>query len=324
MAVYQDVWVDGEVVEEGARDCHTRWAIVAGVIETLGGKGRMLDWGAQAGYFAIRAAQRFPNLEVVAVDTDRRLRETVERQSTSLPNLQVVETHAHLEDVAANGPWDVVLALSVLHHLELDEAKRAVRWMQHTTKAALIENPLRDEHRFTNRKEVAYPLDDIAQREGWPVACMTRVRRPGMGPHVGAKLRPMYLLGRLPTPGPVKGVVKDGTRAASRTAQVWDEAWKAIGYRPVRGTLNLHGDDVEKVVGWGPPELVGVQWGKDPSQNWHWWEWQVWWPITLEGIACHARVDPGRLEVVAPVMLRDELRLDTDYVVTVDRPTSGR
>lgn len=108
---YQDVLDDrGLVVERGSRDCESRWDAIESYLTGLPWGPRVLDLGAYAGYFSLRMADRF-GAQVVAVDDWRDLRK-VDHQ-----NITTIHRRLTPSEVEALGEFDLVLALSVLHHI---------------------------------------------------------------------------------------------------------------------------------------------------------------------------------------------------------------
>lgn len=109
---YQDVLdADGRVLQPGTRECAERFdAIASRILEADLDGSTMLDLGAYAGYFAQRAAQEL-GCKVTAVDDWRGLAGLV------VDGVTVINRRLSPEEVADLGRFDVVLALSVLHHI---------------------------------------------------------------------------------------------------------------------------------------------------------------------------------------------------------------
>jgi 2-polyprenyl-3-methyl-5-hydroxy-6-metoxy-1,4-benzoquinol methylase len=119
---YQDRWCRGVVVERGERPCGDRFAVIADHLESSRPR-TGLDLGANLGYFSMRLADRF-GMIVDAVESlhYQRLVDAV----TDNGDDRVLPIHTQAETVLRSdiyGPYDVVLALSVLHHLEMPYAE---------------------------------------------------------------------------------------------------------------------------------------------------------------------------------------------------------
>lgn len=108
---YQDVLDDqGQPIKAGARDCGGRYDAIAAQLDGRGFS--VLDLGAYAGYFSIRLAHEF-DAQVTAVDDYPTLTERCRGWS----NITVIGRRLTATDIDELGRFDVVLALSVLHHM---------------------------------------------------------------------------------------------------------------------------------------------------------------------------------------------------------------
>lgn len=101
---YQPRWVDGRTVGPQERDCAGRYqAIVPYVADGA----RVLDFGAFSGYFSHRLAdERSARCVAVAPEVE------------PYPGVTVVKGRMDVAGIRNLGRFDVVLALSVLHHLD--------------------------------------------------------------------------------------------------------------------------------------------------------------------------------------------------------------
>lgn len=110
---YQPRWVNGREVGEGIRKASSRYDAIAAELE--GHRGfRVLDVGAYTGYFSLRLAEDF-DATVTAVDSYRGLRKAL----TEAADPRVTGMYERLtpQAVAELGEYDVILCLSVLHHV---------------------------------------------------------------------------------------------------------------------------------------------------------------------------------------------------------------
>jgi len=115
---YQDLWCQGRTVATGVRPCAERWWLLHEFLKA-DRPATVLDLGANLGYYAMRLADAF-GCRVDAVESAYypRLVEAVRANGDDrvLPINTTVETVLR-SDIF--GPYDVVLALSVLHHLDM-------------------------------------------------------------------------------------------------------------------------------------------------------------------------------------------------------------
>lgn len=114
---YQDV-LDARmrVLQAGTRDCASRYDAIALELINLRMEERrgftVLDLGAYLGYFALRLAEEF-DARVTAVDDFPGLK----ARCGDHPKIRVIPRRLSPAEVAELGRFEVVLALSVLHHI---------------------------------------------------------------------------------------------------------------------------------------------------------------------------------------------------------------
>lgn len=116
---YQPRWVKGQATTESERDASIRYLAIRDVLEeSVKATGlpirRVLDFGAYGGYFAFRLAEDF-GCQVVAVDDHPELKLGIKANDNQL--VEGIYRRMSVDDVAVLGEFDVVLALSVLHHV---------------------------------------------------------------------------------------------------------------------------------------------------------------------------------------------------------------
>lgn len=117
---YQPLWIDGATVgaDTARRDAVTRYEAIARRVAHLPAGFRMVDVGAQRGYFSYRMADEL-GADVIAIDGDESLREGVRAMEAGRLWTRVTPAYANLlpAQLPGIGNFDVGLALSVLHHV---------------------------------------------------------------------------------------------------------------------------------------------------------------------------------------------------------------
>lgn len=139
---YQPVLLGSVQLSAGERSCEDRWAKIAEVMRRYSARS-LLDLGCAEGYFVQQAAKQFACVSL-GVDADIR-RLTVARTTTSLNRIEgaaFAQGMIDQEFISKLPSFDVVLLLSVLHHLMyehgLDYARQMLSAVRIITKKALV------------------------------------------------------------------------------------------------------------------------------------------------------------------------------------------
>lgn len=308
---YQPTWRQGAVVAAGERDCADRYQPIRDLLATIDGPFTVLDLGAHSGYFTSRIAWDFPNVQVTAVDPRPQVRQaaaervTVMQQTLDAAGLRALPRH------------DVVLALSVLHHLP--DWRQALPWLRACRRWLVTEVPHPGERWMRSaaaRRELAPLHNTVAGQAGRKLGEFPRTGRDG-----SRHMRPMHL-----TPGTLTtltGVVFAGSGTCSRKLRPELHARgldRQLGYQPYPGSLNLR---CPAPVNLGTP---AVNWpGTVGGRKRPYWFWPAW----AGDMPLHAMLPasrghgPNHVELVAPTRLRDTLVLTDGDQVTVEVCTSS-
>lgn len=199
------------------------------------------------------------------------------------------------------GPFDVVLAMSIIHHLrDWASAYWAIRAV---SKVAIFEvpNPLEERTRSRTLDAKVGPLYELVMAGGAVIG-----EAPGWKTR---HLRPTVLHCGKAVPSGIRGVVTDGKRIASGRTPMLD-ARQQIGYQPFPGTLNVR--LAEPLVPDFAPVVLSI--GQRKYQTW---------PARVNGVPCHIYRPPNakrwdRIELLARVALRPALGLKTGDPVVVE------
>lgn len=301
---YQDVWRDGHAVTAGERDCAGRYTVIRGVLDRIDEPFTMLDIGAHAGYFSVRTAEDY-NCRVTAVDNHPALRVRSDR-------VTVVPRRVDADWLPAQPRVDVVLALSVLHHMP--DWRRVLAEIAACRHTAVVEIPHPDETwmRSAAARHEVPELHEAVLSAGKQIGESERVGRDGV-----TYVRPIVAI-----PGRVQrlvGTVFAGSGSNSRKMRQFGTGLDdALGYEPFWGSLNLR---MSHAVRFGEPWLDWL--GRDGTRTRDYQFWRAW----IGGLPCHAMIPGARnhgpdcAEIVAPVKLRDRLGLADGDTVTVDVET---
>lgn len=114
---YQDILVNGKKIHHGWQ-CAERYAVIKPILDQYERPIKILDIGADNGYFSIRASTEHDATCVMA-DTTLRLKRICE-YNNEVPGLIYLKKRLSSEDLkylAEHEHFDVVLVLNVLHHI---------------------------------------------------------------------------------------------------------------------------------------------------------------------------------------------------------------
>ena len=119
---YQDEWIRGQVAVTGERECEHRYSIIKSFLQQIQGSFTLLDIGANIGYFSFRIAEDFPDAIVVAVEGKTRyLKKLLEiAEKNNRDNVIILGKKLSVDDISRLAElehFDVVLAMSVIHHI---------------------------------------------------------------------------------------------------------------------------------------------------------------------------------------------------------------
>jgi CTP-dependent riboflavin kinase len=289
----------------GERSCVDRWDVIRWHLASLDEPFTVLDLGANAGWFSTRLAEEF-DCQVTAIDDHRDLSSIASDRVTVL-NRRV--SARHLREMPR---FDVVLALSVLHHMA--DWRAVFDQVRACRRGAFVEVPAPGEEWMrwaAARHELPAIHDKVAGAAFRLIGEFERTGRDG-----SVHQRPMFLVhGTLTT---LAGTVFSGSGTCSRKLTPTLHARgldRELGYQPYPGSLNLR---CETTVDLGTPWLAWPGLVKGRSRPY--WFWPAW----LNGHPVHAMDPAGRghgpgcIEVVAPRSMRDSLGLVDGDAVTLE------
>ena len=149
---YQDEWVNGAVVRRGYRECERRYEVVKSVCAGLRKRDfTVCDIGANLCYFGIRLAEDFHGAEITAYESHRpaHKRATELIAENGATRIELHNKRLRLPDIDGLirfHAFDVVLAMSVLHHVAGNPADW-LRRLEYLGGVVIVEAAGKDSHR---------------------------------------------------------------------------------------------------------------------------------------------------------------------------------
>lgn len=122
---YQDLWAKGKCLSKGDRECEGRYLLIKDFCEKTFKKGfSVCDIGANMNYFGIRLAEDF-DCRVMSFEFHQFLMRSAHLSISGVSdNILFINRHLKLKDLNLMYyfcKFDLVLALSVLHHIKEDQ-----------------------------------------------------------------------------------------------------------------------------------------------------------------------------------------------------------
>lgn len=151
--MYQDVWINGRLVQVGYRSCEPRYRIIHEFCSVNLGIGfRVCDIGANMAYFSIRLIEDFKATAVAFEfhQFDKRAA-IVKKQRTG--RFMYINRKLCINDLLVMREicrFDLVLGMSVLHHVR-GHADQWVEAMRAMSRFTIIEVALEDSKRATKK-----------------------------------------------------------------------------------------------------------------------------------------------------------------------------
>jgi len=117
---YQDVWIRGHTVRNGDRPCIERYKVLKNFLERFKHPVvpiKLLDFGANMGYFSFNTARDFPNSQITLVDYEPFL--PCVHELNGFKNTELIHRFVEdLDEFFEEKYYDVSYVMSFLHHLE--------------------------------------------------------------------------------------------------------------------------------------------------------------------------------------------------------------
>lgn len=158
---YQDVWGKGKLIKSGQRISDDRYNIIKQFCMNYNKPFTVLDIGANMCYFGIRLTEDFNKCNVVAFEfhSFEMRNEHVKKYGNN--RLMFLKRKIKIDDIKLLNScchFDLVLALSVLHHLSGDTSEW-IREIRKLSDSTIIEFALTDSKRTAIRHNYTIPPD---------------------------------------------------------------------------------------------------------------------------------------------------------------------
>lgn len=286
--IYQDIRVNGETVYHGRRECETRWRVLKPFMERFQHHDtfKVLDFGANYGYFSWRIHEDYPQAHITTIDSRPLLKVLYKiNKPVNMLQLDNMDTDM-LREHAEDNRYDVILLMSILHHF--DNYEEILEIFQSMSNHLIIEADYPNKPNFKdNQKEIHHHLMKYnpCQLNTW----------------IGHD-RPIYHLNQYETP--IMGVVAAGQGKAQKSLKDLQHIFDWIDLQVYPGTLNL-----------GLYYPLHINW-TIKFDNYETY------PLTLNGLPVLAIQDPRlpnpyRLEIISRYKLRELFGLADNQTVIV-------
>lgn len=231
---YQDAWVDGSF-QRGYRECASRYEAIKKILQRLPQPFTVLDIGSNCGYFSKRIVDDF---QATCTLIEGRSQENKLIRQMKTTDLRLIEHWVQPDDLckmAEREQYDVVLALSILHHLP--ETQRVIDAIFRLGKVIFVETA--DElgaDVVSKPPEFLRGITHALQERNPEILTHTQ----GWGPH--DTQRALMVFNKPETQHRVSypATVFSGNGYMRETVLRVSEQLKALGgYPPYPGTLNI-------------------------------------------------------------------------------------
>lgn len=290
---YQDVYLNGEVIKSGTRECESRYKVIRNFLERFNREKTftILDFGANYGYFSWRIKKDFPNAQITMVDNGPVIKELYRLNNHE--NVELINKQMTVEDLREfkkNNHFDTILVMSILHHFK-EDYKEVTNIFLEMGDNVVFEVYPPNVPGFTGiSKEVS---DYVKSKGVTPINNWTTQDRP-----IYYKNKNEYA---------VCGVVNSGSGEAQLNTKYFNKKFKWFGLEMCPRTLNVQME--QKIFFSNPLYLVN-------RGNWK----LVMIPLYINGFPAFAvRPEtedyPGFVEILSPANLREKFNLkDSDGV----------
>jgi len=179
MELYQDQYVNGDIISKGKRDCASRYEAMRTVFNKYKRPFTILDVGANFGYYSIRAASDYDTISVMVENKDAETRTLVNlcdknKCKDKLIVLKTTMSIENLEELSKCEHFDVVLALNVIHHFPTNQVLKACHLFTKLGDNLILETPPLEDYDACGQENLDIILNYFNGKEGTKLGSFER------------------------------------------------------------------------------------------------------------------------------------------------------
>lgn len=146
MELYQDQYINGDIVVKGKRDCNSRYKALSKIFDKYSRPFTILDIGANFGYYSLRASTEYDAISVMVENKISETNALINLCGKNICKDKVNILHTEIDLYKLNQlskceHFDIVLALNVIHHFKHKEVSEICKTLLKIGDNLIIETP---------------------------------------------------------------------------------------------------------------------------------------------------------------------------------------